>query len=477
VSAATGSVFPLGPAFAGRRYALLGLARSGLATVRALLAAGAEVVAWDSNEAARAELLRLVSPLPLAGRAGGGRETAMPVQAHPNPSRKREGLELVDLETIDLTGFDGLILSPGVPLNTHPLAAAARAAGVPIIGDIELFAQARAHLPPHKVVGITGTNGKSTTTALVHHILKTAGVPTLMGGNIGLPILSQQPLPEGGVYVLELSSYQIDLTFSLDCDVAVLLNVTPDHLDRYDGGFEAYRRSKLRLFEMQGKRHCVVVGIHADDMPQGMRDMFDAYPTLNVFWTSHDGSGAAQTHWPTLQGPHNRQNAAAASAAFRALDVEQSIIDRACASYPGLPHRMERIATVNGVQFINDSKATNPEAAAPALAAYTNIHWILGGLAKGATLGDCAQHYANVAHAYLIGAAAADFARAIGDAIPTTFSGDLETALTQASANAQPGDVVLLSPAAASFDQFRDFEARGDAFRDWVNAYAKGERA
>src|SRR5690606_38929776 len=191
------------PAFRGKLYAVLGLARSGMATAEALLASGAEVVAWDRREGPR-ELL--------AGRA-----------------------EIADPLVIDLAGFAGVIVSPGVPLNSHPIAARARAAGVPLIGDIELFAQARAALPPHKVVGITGTNGKSTTTALVRHLLADAGVPAMMGGNIGLPIMTQAPLPAGGVYVLELSSYQIDLTASLDCDAAALTNITPDHLDRYDG--------------------------------------------------------------------------------------------------------------------------------------------------------------------------------------------------------------------------------------------------
>ncbi|HVF83288.1 MAG TPA: Mur ligase family protein, partial [Sphingomicrobium sp.] len=204
-------------AWAGKHYAVYGLARSGLATVRALIASGARVTAWDEREEARAQA---------------------------------SGAELLDLNSADLSAFDSLVVSPGVPLNTHPLAKRAREAGLEIIGDIELFARARTELPPHKVIGITGTNGKSTTTALVHHILETAGVPTTMGGNIGLPILSQDPLPDGGVYVLELSSYQIDLTQSLDCDVAVLLNITPDHLDRYDS-FEAYAASKARLFAMK----------------------------------------------------------------------------------------------------------------------------------------------------------------------------------------------------------------------------------
>ena len=205
-------------AFAGKHYAVYGLARSGIATVEALLASGAKVTAWDAKKEARA--------------------------------KAPAGAQIENLDESDLSQFDSLVITPGLPLNRHPIAQRAREAGVEIIGDIELFARARPELPPHKVVGITGTNGKSTTTALIHHILKTAGVPSAVGGNIGLPILAQDPLPEGGVYVLELSSYQLDLTQSLDCDVAVLLNITPDHLDRYES-FEAYGNSKIRLFHMQ----------------------------------------------------------------------------------------------------------------------------------------------------------------------------------------------------------------------------------
>ena len=206
------------PAFAGKRYAVLGLARSGLTAAEALLASGARVTAWDAREDPR----RL-----LEGRA-----------------------DLADPLAIDLAGFEGVVVSPGVPLNSHPIAAHAASAGVPVIGDIELFAQARDAIPAHRVVGITGTNGKSTTTALVHHLLKSAALPARMGGNIGLPVLGQDPLPAGGVYVLELSSYQIDLTHSLACEVAALTNITPDHLDRYDG-FAAYAAAKARLFAMQ----------------------------------------------------------------------------------------------------------------------------------------------------------------------------------------------------------------------------------
>ncbi len=438
------TVFPLGPAFAGRRYAVLGLARSGIATVAALRAAGAEVLAWDDDVSRRDAAAAL-------------------------------GATIGDPVTSELAGMAGVVVSPGVPLNRHPIAGVAEAAGVPVIGDIELFAEARAYLPPHNVVGITGTNGKSTTTALVQHILQTAGVPSLMGGNIGLPILAQAPLPAGGVYVLELSSYQIDLTFSLDCDVAVLLNVTPDHLDRY-ADFAAYRESKLRLFRMQGGGHrAIIASDNAEDYA------LVNSPSCAAHWVTASGNSPhsypAQADWPALQGPHNAQNIFAAKAVAEALGIAHDTVVAGLRSYPGLPHRMERIATVGGVLFVNDSKATNPEAAAPALAAFTRIHWILGGVAKGATLGDCAAHYGNVVRAYLIGAAADDFARAIGDALPVEHCGTLDVAVAAAAARAQPGDVVLLAPAAASFDQFRDFEARGDAFRAAVAALGEGTQA
>src|SRR3954470_1578154 len=220
------------PAFSGKRYAVYGLARSGLATLEALLASGAEVMAWDQNEAARA-------------------------------MAQATGVRLADPLVTSILGYDGIVVSPGVPLNRHPIGARAREARVPLIGDIELFAQARPTLPPHQVVGITGTNGKSTTTALIHHIVRTAGRPATMAGNIGFPILGQDPLEEGGVYVLELSSYQIDLTQSLDCDITVLLNISPDHLDRYDG-VDDYAASKARLFAMQSPGHAAVIADEDD---------------------------------------------------------------------------------------------------------------------------------------------------------------------------------------------------------------------
>ncbi|HYD25851.1 MAG TPA: UDP-N-acetylmuramoyl-L-alanine--D-glutamate ligase [Croceibacterium sp.] len=423
-------------AFRGKRYAVLGLARSGMATVEALLASGAEVTAWDRREGPRDEL---------AGRA-----------------------TIADPLAIDLAGFDGVVLSPGVPLNTHPIAGKAREAGVPVIGDIELFAQARADLPPHKVVGITGTNGKSTTTALVHHICKTAGVPTTMGGNIGLPILAQDPLPEGGVYVLELSSYQIDLTYSLDCDVAVLLNITPDHLDRYDS-FEAYAAAKARLLQMQSAEH---VGVISRDSQAS----FDIYqqaglderrPHDAIRPISHDDI-ADVSRWPALQGPHNAENAAAAMAACKTLGLTDRQIEQGLRTYPGLPHRMERLGEFGGVLFVNDSKATNPASTAPALAAYERVHWICGGLPKGDDLDECAPNFGHVAAAYTIGEAGPRFAEILEPHMPVERCELLCEAVRRAIAAARPGDVVLFSPACASFDQFRDYEARGDAFREIV---------
>jgi UDP-N-acetylmuramoylalanine--D-glutamate ligase len=429
--------------FAGKRYAVLGLARSGLATVEALVASGASVVAWDNREEARA----LVA----------------------------DKAKLADPLDIDLSGFDGVVVSPGVPLNKHPIAMQAKLAGVPVIGDIELFALARPTLPAHRVVGITGTNGKSTTTALVHHIVEAAGIPTRMGGNIGLPILGQDPLPEGGIYVLELSSYQIDLTQSLDCEVAVLLNITPDHLDRYNG-FEGYVASKARLFAMQSPDHVAVIA--AEDDPS--RSIAAQPGARRVEVRASDIDPAAQAGWPSLQGPHNAQNAAVAMAVARALGIDEPTIQAALRSYASLPHRMQRVRELNGVLYVNDSKATNPASTAPALAAYPplegrpRLHWIVGGLAKTDNLDECAPWFGNVAAAYTIGEAGHMFADLLREHMAVDDSEMLSAAVRRAGRVAQPGDVVLLSPACASFDQFRDFEARGDAFVAAVAALEQG---
>jgi UDP-N-acetylmuramoylalanine--D-glutamate ligase len=421
-------------AFAGKHYAVYGLARSGLATAEALLASGARVTAWDAKDDARA--------------------------------KAPAGTEIAELDTADLAQFDSLVVTPGLPLNRHPIAKRARGAGVEIIGDIELFARARPELPPHKVVGITGTNGKSTTTALVHHILKTAGVPTTMGGNIGLPILAQDPLPEGGVYVLELSSYQIDLTQSLDCEVAVLLNITPDHLDRYKS-FEAYAASKERLLKMQSESPKCIAFINWDALVSGL--IYDGEDAPDVGFNGfYQPTAREQSNWPTLQGPHNAENAGAAIQACGWLGLNRATIENGLRTYPGLPHRMERIRDKEGVTFVNDSKATNPASTAPALAAFERIRWICGGQAKTDNLDECAPSFGHVRKAYTIGEASELFASLLSPHMAVAECETLERAVRAAADEAEAGDTVLLSPACASFDQFRDFEDRGDQFRALV---------
>jgi UDP-N-acetylmuramoylalanine--D-glutamate ligase len=448
-------------AFAGKHYGVYGLARSGLATVEALLASGARVTAWDGNPAT-VENVR--SSRAKSRGAGTNAET------RPSTTLGTNDLELCNLDEVDLSQFDSLVVTPGLPLNRHPIAARARVANLEIIGDIELFARARPELPPHKVVGITGTNGKSTTTALVHHILKTAGVPATMGGNIGLPILAQDPLPEGGVYVLELSSYQIDLTQSLDCDVAVLLNITPDHLDRYPS-FDAYAASKARLFEMQSTgRRAVIAEDDAQTQAISWRLARNGYFPGNGIARVSASDVRDQSGLPSLQGPHNAQNVAVAIAVSLHLKVPRTEIERGLRTYPGLPHRMERVLDRDGVLFVNDSKATNPTATAPALAAFPAIRWILGGQAKTDNLDECAPHFGNVRSAYTVGEAAELFERLLSPHMPVKNCGKLDSAVREAAADAEAGDTVLLSPACASFDQFRDFEDRGDQFRELVGA-------
>ena len=417
------------PAFAGNCYGVFGLARSGVATVAALAASGACTLAWDDGAAA------------CDAFAG----------------------DLTDLNTADLAGLTAIIVSPGVP-HSAPIFARAAAAGVPMIGDIELFAQARAGLPPHRVVGITGTNGKSTVTALIHHILTRAGRPAAMGGNIGLAIMAQDSLPGNGVYVLELSSYQLEITQSLACDIAILLNITPDHLERH-GTLTNYAAAKARLFTMQVPGAHAIVGALAEADFGVLEGAKDPVVTFIEAVDAHD-----QPDWPALQGPHNLQNARAAVAACAALGLSDVEIAAGLASYQGLPHRMERIGTKAGVLFVNDSKATNPESSAPALAAYPRTHWIAGGRAKGADLGAVLPHLGNVVAAYLIGEAAPMFAPLLAPHLPVVIAGTLPRAVAAAAAAARPGDTVLLSPACASYDQFHDFEARGQAFRDLVEA-------
>lgn len=449
--------FPLGASVAGRRFAVYGLARSGLATVRALVASGATVSAWDNKPEARDAAAAL-------------------------------GAAIVDPQSDGLAGLDGIVMSPGVPINRHPLAAMAREQGVPLISDIELFARARRQLPAHKVVGITGTNGKSTVTALIHHLLVTGGKIAAMGGNIGIPILAQPSLPVGGIHVLELSSYQIDLTHSLDCDVAILTNITPDHLDRY-GSFEAYSASKARLFAMQNAdararaERFAIFGADDAEAVQVAAIVSDSDLIGEaMLLTAEAETFGRQADWPSLQGPHNARNAAVAISAALWLGVDPAAIKRGLHSFKGLPHRLEHVTDIDGVTYVNDSKATNAASAAPALAAYPpqggtpRIHWIVGGLAKDEGIGECAPLLGHVARAYLIGEAAPMLARTMEGKVPLLDSGTMEMAVASAHSHAQPGDVVLLSPAAASFDQFRDFEHRGDVFRQLVLALKGANR-
>jgi UDP-N-acetylmuramoylalanine--D-glutamate ligase len=441
-------------AFKDKRIAVYGLARSGLSVARALVRSGAEVIAWDASEAARM-------------------------------AATQTGIVLQDFNGLDWAQVDGLLLSPGVPLyfpEPHSVVKAARANGVPIFGDIEVFAAARRDLPPHRVVAITGTNGKSTCTALIHHVLVECGLPAVLGGNIGAPILDQTPLPNGGVYVLEISSFQIDLTQNLAADVAVLTNITPDHLDRH-GTFENYAQAKERLFEMQAPDGVAVIGV--DDVPSvkiaGRRSgtvipisaVMEVSPGVSCIAGPLRENGAVvgdQSHWPALQGPHNAQNAAAAFAACRALGLAAEHIVAAFRTYPGLPHRMERVRELNGVLYVNDSKATNPTSTAPALAAYPKVHWILGGKAKTEDLEACAPAFGHVRAAYTIGDAQDLFTRLLAGQMTVFPSSTMEKAVALAHAHARPGEVVLLSPACASYDQYKDFEARGSHFRTLVEA-------
>jgi len=447
--------------------AVLGLGASGLAAVRALAAGGARVAAWDDDEDARR-------------RAA---EAAVP---------------LADLDGRDWGETAALVLAPGIALthNTHPVAAAALAAGRPVLGDMELLLEA---CPRACVIGITGTNGKSTTTALIGHILDGAGRAVQVGGNLGLPALAFEPPGADSIFVLELSSYQLDLTHRAAFDIAVLLNISPDHLDRH-GDMAGYIAAKTRIFRDRpddARRQVAVIGID-DDHGSALADEIAARPGWTVIRIAAgrplgDGVFAADgvlydatagearavcalSRIATLPGRHNWQNAAAAWAAVRAIGISEEDAARGLRTYPGLAHRMERIATIGDVRYVNDSKATNADAAARALACYDAIYWIAGGLPKDDGLDAVLPYLGRIRHGFLIGEAAGQFGETLRGRVPTTRSGELARAVSQAHAMAQrdqvAGAVVLLSPACASFDQWKNFEARGNAFRAMVRQLA-----
>ncbi|MFN7176302.1 MAG: UDP-N-acetylmuramoyl-L-alanine--D-glutamate ligase, partial [Thermaurantiacus sp.] len=416
------------PSLSGKRFAVFGLARTGLATLRFLARSGAAASAWDERADAR-----------------DAAAAALP------------GLSLENPMDRDFVELDGLLVSPGVPLDRHPLVARARAAGIPVLGDMELFQLAREALPPHRLVGVTGTNGKSTVTALLHHLLLAGGMLARMGGNIGAPVLDQAPLPAGGTYVLELSSFQIDLSATLACDIAIFTNLTPDHLDRYDG-MAAYCAAKERLFAMQPQGGRAIVA--TDDA--WTRDAFARLPpqVQGLAVSAADIPSFDQARWPGLPGPHNAQNIACAAAAARLLGLGEGAVERGLASFRPLAHRMQQVANLGGVRFVNDSKATNPASAAPALASFDSVLWIAGGRAKSPELEACRPYFERVKSAFLIGEAADAFATILSaDGVRARVSGTLQRAVSEAAAAASPGDTVLLSPACASFDQFADFEA------------------
>ena len=445
--------------------AVFGLARSGLSSARSLLAGGARVHAWDDSEVTR------------EGAA-------------------RHGISISHFRDWPWDRIKSLILSPGIPL-THPapheVVLAARAAGAEIIGDIELFAREirpDRELPGRApVIAVTGTNGKSTTTALIGHILSSCGFAAEVGGNIGRPVLDLAPANGRTVYVLEVSSYQIELSPGFFPDVAVLTNITPDHIDRH-GSLEAYIAVKARLLEQVPGGGTICVGvddphaaaIHTRLSARGNRETVAAsigkvlgrgiFAVDGVLYDAlasraakvMDLSGAAR-----LPGSHNWQNAALAYAATRGIVKDARAIVSAIASFPGLPHRIEEVARIGKVRFVNDSKATNADAAAKALGCYPDVFWIAGGRAKEGGIESLASLFPNVRKAYLIGEAAVAFGQTLDTRVPHEISGTLERAIASAFADARMSPaaqpVVLFSPACASFDQFRNFEVRGDAFR------------
>jgi UDP-N-acetylmuramoylalanine--D-glutamate ligase len=452
--------------FAGRTVAVFGLGGSGLASCHALKAGGAEVVAGDDGADRLAEA-------------------------------EKAGFRTADLRKISWTNFAALVLAPGVPL-THPAphwsARMAREAGIEVIGDIELFCrERRRHAPDAPFVAITGTNGKSTTTALIAHLMRFAGYDTQMGGNIGTAILSLEPPRRGRVHVVEMSSFQIDLTPSLDPSVGILLNVSEDHIDRH-GTLDNYAAIKERLVAGVQLQGTAIVGV--DDMfsrnaadrlaRNGKRVVRVSVknPLPDGVYVEHEtivrADGGARSEIAriggigSLRGLHNAQNAACASACAVALGVSLDVLQKGLRSFPGLAHRMEQVGRKGNVLFVNDSKGTNADAAAHALSSFADIFWIAGGKPKQGGITSLTEFFPRIRKAYLIGEAAKEFSETLGDQVPHEMSETLDVAVACAARDAEASGladaIVLLSPACASYDQFRNFEIRGARFRDLVQA-------
>ena len=453
-------------AFAGKKVAVFGLGGSGLVSASALLAGGADVVAFDDDAQSVAKA-------------------------------NAAGIPTADLRDVDWSKIAALVLAPGVPL-THPephwIVALAHKAGVAVIGDIELFCRERAKLAPGApFVAITGTNGKSTTTALIAHLAASAGLDAQLGGNIGTAILSLQPPRAGRVHVIECSSYQIDLAPSLDPSVGILINLSEDHLDRH-GTMEHYAEVKERLVAGVPSNGTAIVGVD-DDWCRAIADrLAQAGKRVVRISVRHEltngiyvANGRIMRATPagvtliaelggigSLRGQHNAQNAACAAAAALALGLEPPAIQAGLRSFPGLAHRMEELGRRGAVLYVNDSKATNADSAAQALACFSDIFWIAGGKPKTGGIESLRGFFPRIRKAYLIGEAADEFAATLSPGVPHEIDGTLDKALAAASRDADASTVaepvVLLSPACASFDQYRNFEVRGDAFRDLVRA-------
>jgi UDP-N-acetylmuramoylalanine--D-glutamate ligase len=453
-------------AFSGKRVAIFGLGGSGLASARALIAGGADVIGWDDSAAA-------------VGKAAGA------------------GVPTADLRHIQWSAVSALVLAPGVPL-THPaphwVVGLARAAAVEVIGDVELFCRERRRQAPQSpFVAITGTNGKSTTTALVAHLMRCAGHDTQIGGNIGTAILSLEPPRAGRVHVIEVSSYQIDLAPTLDPSVGILLNVSEDHLDRH-GSLGDYAAVKERLVAGVQRDGTAIVGVDdkwcaaaADRIERAGKHLIRVsvrrplpdglYVEVDTIMQAAGGSARPLAHVGgigALRGTHNAQNAACAAGAALALGLTARTIEQGLVSFPGLAHRMEQVGRQGRVLFVNDSKATNADSAAQALACFPSIFWIAGGKPKTGGITSLAGFFPRICKAYLIGEAADDFGKELEGQAPYVIAGTLDRAVTLAARDAADSlaqePVVLLSPACASFDQYPNFEVRGDRFRELVQA-------
>jgi UDP-N-acetylmuramoylalanine--D-glutamate ligase len=448
-------------------YGVCGLGKSGRATVEALLASGAEVWAWDDNEKVNAAM-----------------EKDFPA-AHVTP-----------MSTWPWAALAALMMSPGIPLyhpQTHPAVAKAMEHKVELLGDVELLFRAQ---PRATFIGITGTNGKSTTTALIGHILERCGREVAIGGNLGIPALALEPLSEGGIYVLELSSYQLELLQAAKMHVAILLNISPDHLDHH-GGMENYIAAKKHIFDRQGKKDVAVVGIDdaiseaicrelAAGRRQGVIPVSARQRVGNGIYASkgilHNQFALAEQQGDlraikSLQGEHNWQNAAASYAACFAVGCAHDKIMAAMQTYPGLPHRMQWLGEIGGIQLVNDSKATNADAAEKSLRTYDYIYWIAGGIAKEGGIAPLEKYFPKIRRAYLIGEAATEFEKTLKGKVAVTQCGTLDKAFAAALKDARKdkvkGAAILLAPACASFDQFANFEARGEAFMKLAEAARK----